>query len=209
MTARMRTAGLVCVLCAAGAIGCDGEKPAPVPLVTVVQGTPGEPGPAGADGAPGPQGPQGPAGKDGAPGPGMAVGGSRLTPKMLTGEDGTKMWARDTFVDSELGGAECTVQLFKDQPQEGVRCYPKPAKIFGAFSYYADAACTVPLVGLDVSEGQFVQVWAGLCQANGTEIDGANAYVKELDGVPCQPYPQEGIGQECPMLPFSSFVAFN
>jgi hypothetical protein len=191
--------GMVGVVCALA--GCAGE-PGPA-------GPPGPAGQEGAPGQPGEQGPPGQAGPAGAPGEGMAVGGSRLVPKILTGEDGTKMWARDTFVDSGLGGAECTVQVFEKQPQEGVRCYPKPAKILGAFSYYADAACTVPLVGLDVAEGQFVQVWAGLCQANGTEVDGADAYVKDENGVPCQPSAQNGVGQECPMLPFSSFVAFN
>lgn len=186
---------------AAVVVGCAGPEGQPGPAGA--PGTPGEPGPAGEAGQPGAPGA---AGKDGAPGPGTAIAGARLTPKMLTGEDGSKMWQAATWWDSERG-EECTARLLKNAEGDGVRCYPVPGFSIGPFLGFGDSECTLPALPPVVSVGEYIQGGGQLCRLSGTPIDGVNLHQKQAGE--CVPYAEAETLFECPIAPPSVFVAFN
>lgn len=187
---------LVCaMMCAAGCTGKEGPA-----------GAPGEAGAQGLQGEAGPPGEAGQAGKDGAPGAGSAIAGARLTPKVLTGEDGSVMWALNTWWDEERD-EECEARRLKNAEADGLRCYPVPGFSIGPFSGFGDSECTMPALPPVVPVGGYVQGGGQLCRLSGTPVDGASLY--QMVGGECVSSPGQETEFECPLVPPSAFVAFN
>lgn len=115
-------AGVCAVLCS-GLLGCSLAEGPPGPA-----GSPGLPGPKGDPGAPGEPGP---AGK---PGSVASIGGTRLTPRYLTGDDGSRQFNdwHDAVTDEP-----CSYYPLGTER----RCLP--AEFSSSRIVYVDAACTV------------------------------------------------------------------
>ncbi len=116
-------AGVCAVLCSAS-LGCSG-------------GTIGEPD---GEGTPGPQGPKGDKGEPGEQGPAgepgsvADIGGSRLTPRYLTGKDGSRQ-----FNDWHDGTTDEPCSYYPLGTER--RCLPQ--EFSSSRLVYVDAACTV------------------------------------------------------------------
>lgn len=101
-----------------------------------------EPGPQGPRGVPGPVGPQGPQGEPGVSGEGM-LAGSRLRPRYLMGEDGSRDILDPPWIDTEMN-YPCRFRENNFAEDDGFFCVPKDYdQYYGA---YLDSSCTQPVI---------------------------------------------------------------